>query len=216
MKVLVLIILLLFPLYSFCQESKLYYYKVHYHSFQEIVIDSNVQKSMNVKILADNETKKIFTQDSFPLSIITPKFNFEASYYILSDKNQSKTIFVDEGEKQSTNIQVEVTTPDTLFYKEGKWAKESNHIMESLPSKKLSVIPTNIYKKILGYLCRKYICTDIIDKKKYFIWATQRLPKTLLPFVGLEKFNAGILEISAGDKSWHTKAEKIVIIKKTL
>jgi hypothetical protein len=173
--------------------------------------DSVKNKKVDVRVNFGNDTSASENIMAALLGdFLKGPINIELSMYILANTDSSKIFFESndgsktEGQK---GVNVNISTPDTFYYKEGNWRKLGGTGPVTLVS--LVLIETGEKKKILGYECIKFVSSDSTGKENVVIWASKELPGTLIPYTGLKEFKYGILEIDNIKNQSHTMATKV-------
>jgi hypothetical protein len=174
--------------------------------------DSVKNKKVEVKLNLGNDTSEPGEIMELLLGdFIKNQIGVDLSLYIIANADSSKLFFDSKDESNSIEqkgISLNINTPDTIYYKKGQWRKLGGGD-ETISIITLDLIETKETKKILGYECIKFVSVDSITKEKVVIWASKKLPNTLLPFTGLNEFKYGILEIDNTKNGSHTVAVKI-------
>jgi len=161
--------------------------------------------------LSKGDTTKIDTVEG-TMPDLGGSFNFEAPFYMLSNRNVGKMFFKfgnESANESEGNITFNVKTPDTIFYDHKGWYKMNEGSIEKVEPKIISLIKTSETKNILGYKCVKFISSGKDKDKDISFWACKDLPETLIPFEGLKSFGYGILQVDNPKKGSFIKATKI-------
>lgn len=215
----------IYPIGAFCQSDSTFL--VTFLSSQTVDLNQNSNSTAPVGNQDKGRTVIVLGDTTYESTLgemekLISTFNFSTTYWILANKDSSKSYFrMDNSEiipnekepEDNSNISVSVSMPDTNFYKDGRWIIQRGTSTKIPEPVTLEVLETKEKKVILGYLCTKFVAKDSTGNPSIFIWASDRLPNTLLPFTGLTGFKYGILEIDHKSKGWHTKATRIRILK---
>jgi hypothetical protein len=193
-------------------QQKAGYFVAYTYKQKSEIPDSVKNKKMNVEVKYINDTSvsNEITESSIG-QILTGSLNFELPVYIIANIDSSKMFFESDGDFNSNEkkgISINVSTPDTIYYKKDEWRK-LNEGDSPIPVVSFDVLETKEKKVILGYECIKFVLLDNSKKEQIIFWASKGLPNTLLPYTGLKKFKYGILEIDHKRDKWHTVATRI-------
>lgn len=227
MRILLSLLVLSFciPLTGICQQDSSFL--VSYSYKQKIAINQTSDSSGNGATNNHAENAPVGSDSTNngsagEVKTLIDEFSLSVSAFILANKDSSKTYFRlhtveadPNSSEQGTNVDLysSVNMPDTIFYKNGDWSIQMQGDWIVPDRVELVVVETNEKKMILGYSCKKYIANDSEGKPGITIWATEKLPNTLLPYTGLSSFKGGILEIEHKGEEWHAVAQRIEIIK---
>jgi hypothetical protein len=174
--------------------------------------DSVKNKKIEVKLNFGNDTTAAGELTEFLLGdFMKEPIDIDLSLYIIANSDSSK-LFFDPNNNSNTpgnvGVRINLNTPDTIFYKKGQWRK-SGKDDEPISLITWNVIETKEKKNILGYECIKFVSLDSTRKEDIVIWASKKLPNTILPTTGLKEFKYGILEIDNIKNHSHTIAIKV-------
>ena len=135
--------------------------------------------------------KVTITEDSVLLSYIFSKLSIKHEFVVVATDTMSERSFtIPSGEPGIT-----INAPDKIVYKNGIWQSYRGSEIKIHENFSFDFSPLEETKNILGYTCIKYFAVNRSNNKQYHIWASSALPKTLLPFIGLNEFPAGILAL---------------------
>lgn len=136
---------------------------------------------------------------------------FTIPYYMFANADSSRLFFrrikkaksaaqtVPGGRIHIGNLDI---MPDTVFYKEGRWIKLTRDKWEPIKPFAMGFTETGQTRKILGYECTQFVATDSTGNQLVRIYASKALPPNLIPYIGLESFPYGILEIRHLGMGW--------------
>jgi GLPGLI family protein len=187
-------------------------YFVSYHVKVKLALsDSLKNKKVDVKLNLGEDSSASDNVMEFLLGdFLTKPIDVDLSLYIIANADSSKLIFDADDSRNEGNdgIRINLNTPDTIFYKKDQWRKTGNND-EPISTITLNVTETKEKKNILGYECIKFVSLDSTRKENVIIWASKKLPNTLVPFIGLKGFKYGILEVNNIETNSHTIATKV-------
>ena len=147
---------------------------------------------------------------------------FTIPYYMFANADSSRLFFrrikkaksaaqiVPGGRIHIGNLDI---MPDTVFYKDGRWIKLTGDKWEPIKPFAMEFTETGQTRKILGYECAQFVATDSAGNQLVRIYASKALPPTLIPFIGLESFPYGILEIRHLGMGWKLVPRRIKKMK---
>ena len=218
-------ILSIVAVFAVCKAQQPAGYYVSYTYVQE-TIDYELADSLDAFYGKESQMQARVLGDSnyhAPLQEVLARFSkssFRAPVFIIAYDDSSK-MFFQHGNKSktlnhvdaddNTGISITINTPDTQYYKNGQWVTLRSGNTDTLQSIILdfSKDPQRATKDILGYRCQKFMHLGSAGQPEIIIWACQDLPATLIPYVGLQSFKYGILEIQHLAEGWYTEATGI-------
>lgn len=136
------------------------------------------------------------------------QINLKLNFYILANADSSRMFFNAPDSSNRNGVRMVMNTPDTIYYKDNKWTKILDGIIEPVQTLTLQLKETADTKKILGYDCVRFIDMSGNSSPAEY-WVCKQLPKTILPSTGLTNFPYCILEISDPRQNIFTKATEI-------
>ncbi|MEJ7626089.1 MAG: hypothetical protein WKF35_04430 [Ferruginibacter sp.] len=198
------IYLLIIILVAFKPQKKNISYEIVYDYKSSIYTNVLVSDSIELLVIngdGDTAKSKILNQGS------QEKYKFSLQIIVSGNDDSSAITYAKNDE--SSDILIEVNSPDKLIYKKNKWYSYKKHKIVELSQIRYSSISTNLYKTISGYKCRKYLINVINGNNDFEIWITNQLPSTLMPGGGYKPFPGAVLEMFFPDSGESFKALKV-------
>lgn len=150
---------------------------------KKIPITKNIQKGDGEVTIVEGDS--ILLSDLFNRITIREKFIVTAT-----DSVSVRSDIITSG-----GMGITINTPDRIVFKNGQWYSYKNEVGKMQDAFSFTIHGTSDTLNILGYDCIKYVATNETNNKTYFIWATSKLPKTLIPITGLIEFPMAILQV---------------------
>jgi GLPGLI family protein len=201
MKYFFLVLLTLITIPSISQKSSPTYI-VKYNCSEKYAGDDLHfdTKKTEVKItqITGGDTISV-SKDSMPTASLLTSLSIEMELTIKASPVSAITLY-NSSQDKSSNVQMTINTPDTIFNTADSWEKVKDGKREKMETYSLPFVKTAETKKIVGITCTKYKTSDN-SPRNIWIWVSTALPGTIVPFAGLISVPGAILEIQEFGKS---------------
>jgi hypothetical protein len=173
----------------------------------ELTIKQKLSGVDSIKIISNFENGKIPLNlpDFINLKILV------SSITSIGDNNWSKIIQYNNSNSGWKNFDKNVQY-DSIIYINQSWFEFKNNSSIDIGALKLEYTFLEEEKEILGYKCSKVNFYSNIDSSSGYIWITQSLPSTLMPFGGYKPLRGAILECNFINSGIRYVAKSIIEI----